>query len=104
LISEVERRFEQPGLSRMATLESMLSSDEVSEGANEGLSIHDDVDASRFSLERRMFAASESHSRNGERTQHAGVITTQCVSKMCTSGQITLQPNRQLSASSSVKQ
>jgi hypothetical protein len=54
LISEVERRFDQPGLSRMATLESMLSSDEVSEGANEVLSIYDDIDASKFSLERCM--------------------------------------------------
>ena len=79
MISEVERRFDQPGLSRMTTLESMLSSDEVSEGANEVLSIYDDIDASKFSLERRMLpnllAASESQSRNAERTQHANVIT-----------------------------
>ena len=85
LISEVERRFDQPGLSRMAILESMLSSDEVSEGANEVLSIYDDIDASKFSLERRMLpnlcAASEYQSRNAKRMQLANVITTQCMPK-----------------------
>jgi hypothetical protein len=105
LISEVERRFDQPGLSRMTTLENMLSSDEISEDAHEVLAIYDDVDANKFILERRMlpnlYAASHSQSRNAERAQDA--IAPQCMPKMCMSGQITLQPNRQQSVSSSVK-
>jgi hypothetical protein len=73
LISEVERRFDQPRLLRMATLESMLSSDEVSEGANDRvLSIYDDVDASKFSLERRMLP---------NHLQHPNVNTAQCMPK-----------------------
>jgi hypothetical protein len=83
LISEVERRFDQPGLSRMATLENMLSSDEISEDAHEVLAIYDDVDANKFILERRMlpnlYAASQSQSRNAERAQDA--IAPQCMPK-----------------------
>jgi hypothetical protein len=91
----------------MVTLESMLSSDKVSERVNEVLSIYDDVDASKFSFERRMlptlFAASKSQSRNAERTHHANVITTQCMPKNMNdwANYFAAQPSQ--SASSSVK-
>ena len=49
-----QRRLDQPALSRMAILESMLSSGEVSEEAHEILAIYDDIDSDKLSLERRM--------------------------------------------------
>jgi len=50
----VERRFDQPALSRLTTLENTLSTDEVSDDAREILAIYDDIDTDKFVLERRM--------------------------------------------------
>ena len=50
----MERRFDQPALSRLTTLENTLSTDEVSDDAREILAIYDDIDTDKFVLERRM--------------------------------------------------
>jgi len=82
----VERLFDQPGLSRVATLENMLSSDQIIEDKQEVFAIYDEVDAI---LEHRMlpslFPASQTsqfqNGGNAEQAQAAVILAPHCMPK-----------------------